>query len=187
LFQVLDGGAVVIRGQPRNGPPPERTLALAEIEAPRLSRRPGPNNQEGTTDEPYAWEAREFLRRLLVGKSILATVTNAGGSGREYGSVLYGSPDPEQAEDATVKLVAEGMVKVRDNSNNEKLKEAQEAAKSAGKGIWGSECVKSRGSTKTRANWLTGMRANLLKPSLNTSATAAPSGHSSCLIFITSL
>jgi len=32
----LDGGAVVIRGQPRNGPPPERVLALTNIDAPRL-------------------------------------------------------------------------------------------------------------------------------------------------------
>jgi len=34
--QVLDGGAVVIRGPPRNGPPAERTLALTNIDAPRL-------------------------------------------------------------------------------------------------------------------------------------------------------
>jgi len=89
---VLDGGAVVIRGQPRNGPPPERTLALAEIEAPRLARRPGPNNPEGSADEPFAWEAREFLRKLLVGKSVLGCVSHTvPSSGREYGVVLYGS------------------------------------------------------------------------------------------------
>ena len=34
--QVLDGGAVVIRGPPRNGPPAERILALTNIDAPRL-------------------------------------------------------------------------------------------------------------------------------------------------------
>ena len=37
-FQVLDGGAVVIRGVPKGGPPPERTLALTNINAPRLAR-----------------------------------------------------------------------------------------------------------------------------------------------------
>jgi staphylococcal nuclease domain-containing protein 1 len=37
--QVLDGGAVVIRGPPRNGPPAERTLALTNIDAPRLGIR----------------------------------------------------------------------------------------------------------------------------------------------------
>ena len=37
--QVMDGGAVVIRGPPRNGPPAERILALTNINAPRLARR----------------------------------------------------------------------------------------------------------------------------------------------------
>ena len=94
--QVLDGGAVVIRGQPRNGPPPERTLAIAEIEAPRLARRPGApgtdaSSNKGTPDEPYAWEAREFLRKLLVGKNVLCSVNYTTASNREYGQVLFGA------------------------------------------------------------------------------------------------
>ncbi len=90
---MLDGGAVVIRGQPRNGPPPERTLALAEIDAPRLARRPGAPNAgpSGTPDEPLAWEGREFLRKLLVGKPVLGCVSHTVSSGREYGTVLFGS------------------------------------------------------------------------------------------------
>ena len=38
IVKVLDGGAVVIRGAPKGGPPPERTLALTNINAPRLAR-----------------------------------------------------------------------------------------------------------------------------------------------------
>ena len=34
---------MVIRGQPRGGPPPERTLALSNIMAPRMARRANPN------------------------------------------------------------------------------------------------------------------------------------------------
>ena len=34
---------MVIRGQPRNGPPPEKTLALSNIMAPKIARR----NKEG--------------------------------------------------------------------------------------------------------------------------------------------
>ncbi len=94
--QVLDGGAVVIRGQPRNGPPPERTLALAEIDAPRLGRRPGPSSP-ATQDEPLAWESREFLRKLLVGKPVLGCVSHTVPSGREYGTVLFGSQVKSQA------------------------------------------------------------------------------------------
>ena len=42
--QVMDGGAVVIRGPPRNGPPAERIMALTNIDAPRLARRSNPSN-----------------------------------------------------------------------------------------------------------------------------------------------
>ena len=46
---MLSGDAVVIRGQPRGGPPPERTLALSNIIAPKMARRANPNI-EGSTD-----------------------------------------------------------------------------------------------------------------------------------------
>ena len=44
--QVLSGDAVVIRGTPKRGPPPERILALSNIVAPRLARRPGQQQQQ---------------------------------------------------------------------------------------------------------------------------------------------
>lgn len=34
---------MVIRGQPRGGPPPERQLCLSNVNAPKLARRPNPN------------------------------------------------------------------------------------------------------------------------------------------------
>ena len=37
--QVLSGDSLVIRGQPRNGPPPEKSLGLSNIVAPKLGRR----------------------------------------------------------------------------------------------------------------------------------------------------
>lgn len=49
MFQVLSGDSVVIRGQPKGGPPPERTVSLSNITAPRLARRPNPN-AEGITE-----------------------------------------------------------------------------------------------------------------------------------------
>ena len=48
-MQVLSGDAIVIRGQPRGGPPPTRTVALSYIIAPRLARRGNPN-VEGSSD-----------------------------------------------------------------------------------------------------------------------------------------
>lgn len=41
--QVLSGDSVVIRGQPRGGPPPERQLCLSNVNAPKMARRPNPN------------------------------------------------------------------------------------------------------------------------------------------------
>ena len=67
--QVMDGGAVVIRGPPRNGPPAERIMALNV--------------------------------------------------------------------NVALKLVEEGLAKVRDNCQDKPLQYAQEQAKVAKKGVWG--------------------------------------------------
>merc|ERR1711970_557609 len=131
--QVMDGGAVVIRGPPRNGPPAERILALTNIDAPRLARRPTPSNP-ATEDEPFAWEAREFLRKMVVGKAVLGNVVHT--ANREYGVLLLGE-DPETAVNVALKLVEEGLAKVRDNCQDKSLQDAQEQAKNAKKGVWG--------------------------------------------------
>ena len=117
FYQVQDGGFITVRGQPRNGPPPERTIALSEIDAPKMARRPTPTNKypNPATDEPLAWESREFLRKLLVGKTVLCTVSHKTDTGREYGWVGLGSNNPEEAESVAKRLIAEGLAKVRDN------------------------------------------------------------------------
>ncbi len=40
-----------------------------------IGRRPTPS-QAATEDEPFAWEAREFLRQLTVGKHVLGHVVH---------------------------------------------------------------------------------------------------------------
>lgn len=101
--QVLDGGAVVIRGAPKGGPPPERTLALTNINAPRLARRPNNQLPEGGKDEAYAWEAREFLRKLVVGKTVLGSVVHSANN-RDYGILILGE-DPTTGVDVALRLV----------------------------------------------------------------------------------
>ena len=56
--------------------------------------------------------------------------------GRDYGILLLGD-DPETGVDVALKLVEEGLAKVRENSQDETLLKAQEAAKAAKKGLWG--------------------------------------------------
>lgn len=48
---------------------------------------------KGTDDEPFAWEAREFLRKKLVGKKVFfktaGQVSGGGKTTRYYGDIFY--------------------------------------------------------------------------------------------------
>lgn len=84
-LQVLSGDSVIIRAQPRNGPPPEKQVALSSINAPRLGRKTA---KEETQDEPWAWESREFLRKLIAGKEVFFSSEVAANSNREYAKIF---------------------------------------------------------------------------------------------------
>jgi staphylococcal nuclease domain-containing protein 1 len=95
--------------------------------------------------QPHAFESRDFLRRLLVGKVVHFRVLYKipTGAAREYGIVSLPNKTslPELA-------VAEGWVKIRDDAGRkddsdesaailEKLKVVEARAKADGKGVWG--------------------------------------------------
>jgi staphylococcal nuclease domain-containing protein 1 len=134
----------VIRGVPKNGPPPEKQLQLAGITAPRLERRPGAGGDEGSKDEPYAWASREFLRQKLLGKTVYFTVDYTVPSGREFGSVYLGNgPD---AENVGHTMIAAGLVKLRvregrqeDTPESTVLGAMQASNEAAKKGVFGDE------------------------------------------------
>ncbi|ENN71421.1 staphylococcal nuclease domain-containing protein 1 isoform X2 [Dendroctonus ponderosae] len=141
--QVLSGDAVVIRSL-NGAPPPEKQLAFSGITAPKLARRPGaPGEGSGDSkDEPWAWEAREFLRKKLVGQEILFISEKPPNSTREYGTVFLGK-DINTAENITESLVSEGLVSVRregvrPTAELTRLGELEDEAKRAGKGKWSS-------------------------------------------------
>lgn len=102
-----------------------------------------------TKDEPCAWEAREFVRKRLIGKEVWFTVEyKTPGATREYGCVyLTKDPSGETKENITELLVAEGLVDLRrsglrsDDENAQKLFQLEEAAKAAGKGKWSETVV----------------------------------------------
>ena len=54
VHSVLSGDTVVLRGRAANGPPPTFTLSLAQLECPRLAKRPNASNPNGTKDEVCA-------------------------------------------------------------------------------------------------------------------------------------
>jgi staphylococcal nuclease domain-containing protein 1 len=130
---VLSGDTVILHNI--NDPKQERTLSLAFVTAPRLRR-------EG--DEPFAFESRDYLRRLLVGKVVRFQVLYKipTGANREYGLVVLPNRTvlPEQA-------VAEGWLKLRDDAGRkddsdeaahllEKLQALEARARADSKGVW---------------------------------------------------
>ena len=58
--------------------------------------------------QPYAWEAREFLRKLLIGKEVKFTVEHKT-TNREYGTIWTASDGRNVAD----LLLSEGLVEVR--------------------------------------------------------------------------
>ena len=80
---VLSGDTIVLVGKAVNGPPPEITLTLNDIQAPKVAR--GPQQM----DEAFAWKSREFLRKLCIGKSVSFRVTHmVPAINRTFGDVL---------------------------------------------------------------------------------------------------
>lgn len=130
---VLSGDTVVLHNI--NNPKAERTLSLAFVSAPRLRR-------EG--DEPFAFESRDYLRRLLVGKVVRFQVLYKipTGANREYGLIVTPNKEilPQQA-------VAAGWVKLRDDAGRkedsdeaanllERLQVDEARARADSKGLW---------------------------------------------------
>lgn len=101
-----------------------------------------------TKDEPYAWEAREFLRKKLVGHEVkFIPIPKANEDIKhEIGKVYF--PKDDENNDIARELVANGLARVDSKSNNpktpedvKKLFELEEKAKADKKGQWNKENV----------------------------------------------
>lgn len=129
---VLSGDTIIL-SNPQN-PAAERTLSLAYVSAPRLSK-------DG--DERFAFDSREFLRAKLVGKlvkfNVHYTVPN---SQRDYGTAEMqdGTKFPDE-------LAKSGWVKVREDAGKKEddeailqlidnLRELESKAKAESQGLW---------------------------------------------------
>ncbi|KAK0250750.1 hypothetical protein LTR91_014438 [Friedmanniomyces endolithicus] len=129
---VLSGDTLILQNKAKQ----ERTLSLAFINAPRLQQ-----------DEPGSFEARDFIRKLCVGKLVHFRVLynipqKIGGGARDYGIVFLanGQTLPDL-------VVQEGWAKLRDDADRkaespqasellEKLTALEAHAKADGKGVW---------------------------------------------------
>ncbi|KAF7296136.1 Transcriptional factor [Mycena kentingensis (nom. inval.)] len=128
------GDTLVLRGRagPNGQPPKERVLHIADISCPRL----GTSTRD---DEPWAYEAREFLRAYAVGKEITFTSTHSLPANdeipRDFGAADIGG------HDLATEMLRNGWAKMKElkrepTENDTRLRELESAAKAAGKGIW---------------------------------------------------
>lgn len=98
---VLSGDSLVLAGS-ANGAAPERTITLTGVLAPKFGRG------KAQTDEPYAWESREYLRRATIGQQVQFTVQHThADSGRDYGTVSL------KGTDIATQMLKAGWVKVK--------------------------------------------------------------------------
>ncbi|KAI1768179.1 hypothetical protein GGR53DRAFT_462704 [Hypoxylon sp. FL1150] len=129
---VLSGDTLVLTSQ--NNPNAERIFSLAFVTGPHLKR-------EG--DEPFAFQSRDYLRSLAVGKVVQCTILyTIPTSGKDYGIAQF--KDGTQLPDELVKA---GWLKVREDAGRkeeseevlqrlETLRSLEASAKADGKGLW---------------------------------------------------
>ncbi|KAI4383006.1 hypothetical protein MLD38_008892 [Melastoma candidum] len=131
---VPSGDCMVIMAlsNSKSGVPPEKTITLSSLIAPKLARK-------GGVDEPFAWDSREYLRKLCIGKEVTFKVDYAVPSiGREFGSVFLGD------KNVAFLVVSEGWAKVREYGQQKgdaspfltELIRLEEQAKQEGLGRW---------------------------------------------------
>ncbi|THH26712.1 hypothetical protein EUX98_g7479 [Antrodiella citrinella] len=139
---VISGDSLVLRtGGPVQGQPAkERVLHLGDVVAPRM----GTSTRE---DEPWAYESREFLRALTVGKAITFTTVHSlppnDDVPRDIGSGEVGGVD------LVSEVIKNGWGKLKElkrdpTEEDLKRRELEDEAKAAGKGIWNPHGPKAR-------------------------------------------
>lgn len=152
-------------------PPPPAPLSYVaqrtharDQDPPAASSTPRELTQPCVCDflQPYAFEAREYLRALLVGKTvsfqITYTVTTVSPP-LEFGTVTYTTPSGETI-DVALSVVKNGWAKLREERNKVNaaaeaveeeegsrknvLKDAEEEAKVMARGVWSTGGAKEK-------------------------------------------
>lgn len=129
---VPSGDTLLIMRNPKGDViPPEKTITLSSIIAPRLARR-------GGIDEPFAWDSREYLRKLCIGKEVAFRVDYTAQTGREFGSVFLGDKCVEMlvVSQGWAKVKELGQQKVEASPYLTELMRLEEQAKQQGLGKW---------------------------------------------------
>eukprot|EP00281_Chroomonas_sp_CCMP1168_P008191 CAMPEP_0206267944 /NCGR_PEP_ID=MMETSP0047_2-20121206/31432_1 /ASSEMBLY_ACC=CAM_ASM_000192 /TAXON_ID=195065 /ORGANISM="Chroomonas mesostigmatica_cf, Strain CCMP1168" /LENGTH=890 /DNA_ID=CAMNT_0053696207 /DNA_START=148 /DNA_END=2823 /DNA_ORIENTATION=+ len=137
VVEVISGDFMVVKDLAV--PPVEHRIALSSIRAPKLGRR-------DEKDEPYAYEAREFLRSRLIGRKVTVGIdyirplpNSTSESERVFASVCEGP------NNVAIALVANGLATVMKHRGDDQdrslyyddLLQAEAAAARDKKGLHG--------------------------------------------------
>lgn len=149
---VVSGDTLVLLGKSVNDlPPSEIVITLASINAPRISKA-----SQGPAEEKFAWESKEFLRTLLIGKSVTFTVLYCVAS-KNFGDVYINSSSVnvedisanQLGEDILVSklIVRSGWASVKELSDerssleHDDLVSLQALAKSQNRGLFTTDSI----------------------------------------------
>jgi staphylococcal nuclease domain-containing protein 1 len=129
---VLSGDTIIVQSAAASGQiaPPEKTIILSGIVAPKFAKG------KGQVDEPFAWESREFLRKRVIGQQIHFDIGHTHEeSGRDYAVVSF------NGSNLALDILANGWAKVKMgkdgnvSKSNEELYEAQKEAERQQRGL----------------------------------------------------
>lgn len=135
---VNSGDSLVLAGSSAGGVDiPEKLISLTGVLAPKFGRG------KAQTDEPFAWESREYLRKHVIGQQVQFTVQHtleskdSEGEERNYGVVTLKGTDIAQ------QMLRAGWVSVKEPKDGGKmhadrleLQQLQDEAKAKGLGMW---------------------------------------------------
>ncbi|SCM00562.1 tudor staphylococcal nuclease, putative [Plasmodium chabaudi chabaudi] len=83
--QVISADTYILLGPKKNGIAQERQVSLACIQCPKLYVK---SQTSEKNEEPFAWESRELIRKLIIGKSVSFTLEYVYNN-RQYCSVYF--------------------------------------------------------------------------------------------------
>mmetsp|Transcript_445 Transcript_445/g.535 ORF Transcript_445/g.535 Transcript_445/m.535 type:complete len:841 (+) Transcript_445:1188-3710(+) len=128
---VPSANTIVVMGPPAPGQlPPERTLSLAYVDSRSMKL-------SGETSEPFAWEAREFVRGLIAGELVDFEICYSLGKS-EFAAVYL------KGENINELVVQNGFGSVRGEGDLpliRRLRAAEDAARRGKVGIWSTVSV----------------------------------------------
>lgn len=134
---IPSGNCIVIQGREEGDEvPPTKEIYFAFIETPKMANP----QREG---EPYAFAAREYVRKTLIGKRIGFKIEYRHDN-KDYVSVWLENAEDKTEIDIVAELLQQGLAKMKGNEDKneerwDELKDIQDSAKVKGVGIWSDE------------------------------------------------